>query len=117
MFASERFLQEVSAVAVSTGSLDRCVTAVIGSAPQFVFLPLGNVMLAERFLPASVVSATLRAADLIGRAATLSSTEIDSLRATLREAALFASIERDLGVGCDQTVTSACAMRRTQISS
>jgi hypothetical protein len=106
MKASDRFLQQLSAIAVTADSLDRCVVAIVDSAPEFVFLPLGNVMLAERFLPARTVGALLLAADLAGRAKTLAPAEIDDLRAALRDAALFGSIESDLGVRCDQTVTN-----------
>jgi hypothetical protein len=104
MDASERFLQLLSAVPATADRLDKCVAAIVGSAPEFVFLPLDHVLLAKRFLPPPVVDAFLLAADLIGRVDSLTPTEVDELRSALRTAMQFAAIERQLA-SCAQFVS------------
>lgn len=111
MAASERFLSQLSEVAMMTDALDKCVAAIIGSQSEFERLPLGNVILSQRFLPVSVVAAFLRAADLTGRAAELSASEVDELAVTFREAAHFRKVERGLGVRCEEAVTNYKGLR------
>ncbi|MGY4399257.1 hypothetical protein [Bradyrhizobium sp. USDA 3315] len=104
MSASERFLQQLSTVPASADRLDKCVAAIVGSAPEFAFLPLDHVVLAKRFLPAAVVDAFLHAADLVGRVDSLTPTEADELYSALHTA-MRADAERQLS-GCVQIVSN-----------
>lgn len=102
--ASERFLQLLNAVPATADRLDKCVAAIVGSAPEFVFLPLDHVLLAKRFLPAPAIDSFLLAADLVGRADSLNSAEVDDLYAALR-LAMGVDADRQLAA-CVQTVSS-----------
>jgi hypothetical protein len=104
MNASERFLQQLSTVPATADRLDKCVAAIVGSAPEFAFLPLDHVLLAKRFLPAPVVDAFLLAADLVGRVDSLTPAEVDELYTALRTA-MRADAERQLA-GCVQIVSN-----------
>ncbi|MCA6098184.1 hypothetical protein [Bradyrhizobium australafricanum] len=104
MNASERFLQQLSTVPATADRLDKCVAAIVGSAPEFVFLPLDHVLLAKRFLPAPAVDAFLHAADLVGRVDSLTPTEVDELYSALRTA-MRVDAERQLSA-CVQVVSN-----------
>jgi hypothetical protein len=105
MDASERFLQQLSAVPATADRLEKCVAAIVGSAPEFVFLPLDHVLLAKRFLPPPVVDAFLLATDFVGRVDSLTPKEVDELRTALRTAMQFANTERQLA-NCVQLVSN-----------
>jgi hypothetical protein len=97
--ASERFRQQLSVVPAMAESLDRCVAAIVGNAPEFVLLPLDSALLAEQFLPPDVVGAFLSAADLVGRVDSLTPAEIDKLRSVLGTVMQFDS-------GCAEVVSN-----------
>jgi hypothetical protein len=113
MNATERVIHLMADVALSAASMERCIAAIDtqGSEPgRFFFLPIGHAMFANRFLPAPVIAAGLRAVDLIGKP-TLSPQEVDELILALVATVRFRRVEQGAPMPCDQIVSSYTDVR------